>query len=56
MQKDINKNDINSASSHTSIYFLFSVEAHSSQLSSSCARSFVTIISNTCLFTLQPWN
>jgi len=47
MQKDINKNDINSASSHTSIYFLFSVKAHSSGLSSSRAWSLVTIISNT---------
>jgi len=30
--KDINKNDVNSASSHTCIYFLFSVEVHSSRL------------------------
>jgi len=29
--KDINTNDVNSASSHTRIYFLFSVEAHSSR-------------------------
>jgi len=29
--KDMTKNDVNSASSHTSICFLFSVEAHSSQ-------------------------
>jgi len=30
--KDINKNDVNSASSHTCIYYLFSVEVHSSRL------------------------
>jgi len=44
--KDMNKNDVNSASSHTCICFLFSVEAHSSQLSSSHARSLLNNISN----------
>jgi len=35
--KDINKNDVNSASAHTSICFLFSGEAHSNRLLSLCA-------------------
>ena len=33
--ESLNKSDVNSASAHTCIYFLFSVEVHSSQLSSS---------------------
>jgi len=35
--KDINKNDVNSAGSHTCIYFLFSIEVHSCRMSSSRA-------------------
>ena len=35
--KDMNKRYVNSASAHTCIYFLFSVEVHSSRLSSSRA-------------------
>ena len=33
--RDINKNEVNSASAHTFVYILFSVEGHSNRLSSS---------------------